>query len=78
MKFYRRHKHELEHQEGDEPLPPPPSKKMRYTKADDVLLARFFCNKPEGTTDKVFQEFGRKVSFLQIVFSYPTNRKSTR
>ena len=62
MKFYRRHKHELEHKEGDEPLPPPPPKKMRYTKADDVLLARFFVNRPEGTTDKVFQEFGRQVS----------------
>ncbi|EKM54328.1 uncharacterized protein PHACADRAFT_258112 [Phanerochaete carnosa HHB-10118-sp] len=59
MKFYRRHKHELEHKEGDDPLPPPPPKKMRYTKADDVLLAGFFANRPEGTTDKVFQEFGR-------------------
>ncbi|KIP06616.1 hypothetical protein PHLGIDRAFT_90682 [Phlebiopsis gigantea 11061_1 CR5-6] len=59
MKFYRRHKHELEHKEGDDPLPPPPPKKMRYTKADDVLLARFFANRPEGTTDKVFQDFGR-------------------
>ena len=61
MKFYRRHKHELEHKEGDDPLPPPPTKKMRYTKADDVLLAKFFANRPEGTTDKVFPEFGRIV-----------------
>ncbi|PSS37855.1 hypothetical protein PHLCEN_2v323 [Hermanssonia centrifuga] len=59
MKFYRRHKHELHHMEGDEPLPRPPPKKMRYSKADDVLLARYFYTKPDGTSDKVFQDFGR-------------------
>ncbi|KAF9050184.1 hypothetical protein BJ165DRAFT_991140 [Panaeolus papilionaceus] len=59
MKFWRRHKHELERQEGDEPLPLPPDKKMRYSKSDDILLAKFFFNKPEGTSDKIFQHFGR-------------------
>ncbi|KAJ3519731.1 hypothetical protein NM688_g9258 [Phlebia brevispora] len=59
MKFYRRHKHELEHAEDDIPLPAKPEKKMRYSKADDALLARFFVNKPEGTSDKIFQEFAR-------------------
>ncbi|CCM00419.1 uncharacterized protein FIBRA_02449 [Fibroporia radiculosa] len=59
MKFYRRHKHELNHNEGDAPLPAPPEKKMRYSRMDDVLLAKFFLHKPEGTSDKVFQQFGR-------------------
>ncbi|PPQ63735.1 hypothetical protein CVT24_004244 [Panaeolus cyanescens] len=59
MKFWRRHKHELERQEGDEPLPLPPDKKMRYSKSDDILLAKFFYSKPEGTSDKIFQHFGR-------------------
>lgn len=62
MKFYRRHKHELNHTEEDEPLPLPPEKKMRYSRADDILLAKFFFNKPEGTSDKIFQAFGRDVS----------------
>ncbi|KAI0081891.1 hypothetical protein K474DRAFT_1681646 [Panus rudis PR-1116 ss-1] len=60
MKFWRRHKHELDHTEHDEPLPPPPEKKMRYSKEDDVLLAKFFCNRPEGTSDRVFQQFARE------------------
>ncbi|TCD60126.1 hypothetical protein EIP91_010688 [Steccherinum ochraceum] len=59
MKFYRRHKHELNHEDGDVPLPLPPEKKMRYSKQDDSLLARFFYEKPEGTSDKVFQMFAR-------------------
>ncbi|KZT11070.1 uncharacterized protein LAESUDRAFT_672779 [Laetiporus sulphureus 93-53] len=59
MKFYRRHKHELHHTEGDAPLPAPPEKKMRYSRSDDVLLAKYFFHKPEGTSDKIFQEFGR-------------------
>jgi len=64
MKFYRRHKHELNHTESDDPLPQAPEKKMRYSRADDVLLARFFFNKPDGTSDKIFQAFGRLVSLL--------------
>ena len=66
MKFYRRHKHELNHADGDEPLPLPPEKKMRYSRADDVLLAKFFAEKPEGTSDKVFQHFGRVVRLLPV------------
>ncbi|KAI0041007.1 hypothetical protein FA95DRAFT_1502009 [Auriscalpium vulgare] len=59
MKFYRRHKHELNHTEEDEPLPQAPEKKMRYSRSDDVLLAKYFYNKPDGTSDKLFQAFGR-------------------
>ncbi len=62
MKFYRRHKHELNHTENDDPLPQAPEKKMRYSRADDVLLAKFFFDKPDGTSDKIFQTFGRLVS----------------
>ena len=64
MKFYRRHKHELHHEEGDDPLPAPPEKKMRYSRTDDILLARFFSQRPEGTSDKVFQTFARQVGGL--------------
>ena len=62
MKFWRRHKHELDWEDGDEPLPPPPDKKLRYSKEDDILLAKHFVNKPDGTSDKIFQAFGRIVS----------------
>ncbi len=70
MKFYRRHKHELHHTPGDEPLPAPPEKKMRYSRQDDVLLAKHFINKPEGTSDKIFQNFARLVGvyYLTLVF----------
>jgi len=64
MKFWRRHKHELNRTEGDEPLPVPPDKKMRYSKEDDVLLAKYFFNKPDGTSDKIFQAFGRLVTLF--------------
>ncbi|KAF7976074.1 hypothetical protein HWV62_7630 [Athelia sp. TMB] len=59
MKFWRRHKHELEHSDADEPLPAAPEKKMRYSRQDDVLIAKHFLDKPEGTSDKVFQAFAR-------------------
>ncbi len=68
MKYYRRHKHELDRTETDEPLPLPPTKKMRYGRNDDVLLAQHFANKPEGTSDKVFQEFAKIVSRLYLPF----------
>jgi hypothetical protein len=64
MKFWRRHKHELSPNEGDEPLPAPPDKKVRYSKEDDALLAKYFYNKPDGTSDKIFQAFGRLVRQL--------------
>ncbi|KAI3618843.1 hypothetical protein WG66_000532 [Moniliophthora roreri] len=60
MKYWRRHKHELDRTDTDDPLPSRPDKKMRYSREDDVLLAKFFCNQPEGTSDKVFQAFGRQ------------------
>jgi hypothetical protein len=62
MKFWRRHKHELSRTDNDDPLPLPPEKKMRYSYDDDVLLANYFLTKPEGTSDKIFQAFGRIVS----------------
>lgn len=62
MKFWRRHKHEFSRTEADAPLPQPPEKKMRYSRGDDILLAKYFFDKPEGTSDKVFQAFGRMVS----------------
>ncbi|KAG7091067.1 hypothetical protein E1B28_010124 [Marasmius oreades] len=61
MKYWRRHKHELERADGDDQsVPSRPDKKMRYSREDDVLLANYFCNQPEGTSDKVFQTFGRQ------------------
>ncbi|KAJ7084355.1 hypothetical protein B0H15DRAFT_848789 [Mycena belliarum] len=59
MKYWRRHKHELEPSDTDAPLPQPPDKKMRYSRGDDILLAKHFRNKVEGTSDKIFQAFGR-------------------
>lgn len=68
MKFWRRHKHELNRTEEDDPLPQPPEKKMRYSRTDDILLAKYFFTKPEGTSDKVFQTFGRLVcAFYKIL-----------
>ena len=72
MKFYRRHKHELNHTENDDPLPQAPEKKMRYSRADDVLLAKFFFDKPDGTSDKIFQTFGRLVS--SRISNHPIHR----
>jgi hypothetical protein len=66
MKYWRRHKHVLNHADGDDPLPIPPEKKMRYSREDDVLLAKYFFRKPEGTSDKVFQAFGRLVSLFHV------------
>ncbi|KAL0956699.1 hypothetical protein HGRIS_002822 [Hohenbuehelia grisea] len=60
MKYWRRHKHELNRTDTDEPLPQPPDKKMRYSREDDVLLAKYFAGKPEGTSDKIFQSFARQ------------------
>ncbi|KAF7376115.1 hypothetical protein MSAN_00026400 [Mycena sanguinolenta] len=59
MKFWRRHKHEHERTEADAPLPPAPEKKMRYSRGDDILLAKYFCNKIEGKSDQIFQAFAR-------------------
>lgn len=67
MKYYRRHKHELHPSEGDEPLPQAPEKKLRYSHADDILLAKYFQEKPDGTSDKVFQSFARQVRRIVAV-----------
>ena len=64
MKYWRRHKHELNRTESDEPIPSPPEKKMRYSREDDNLLAKYFFSKPDGTSDRVFQAFGRMVCDL--------------
>jgi hypothetical protein len=66
MKYWRRHKHEL-YRDGTEDVPLPPEKKMRYSHADDILLARYFFTKPEGTSDQIFQAFARGVSFSSRV-----------
>ena len=70
MKFWRRHKHELNRTEADDPLPQPPEKKMRYSRSDDILLAKYFFTKPEGTSDKIFQAFGRLVCIALIPYDY--------
>ncbi|KAG6850441.1 hypothetical protein H0H93_013313 [Arthromyces matolae] len=59
MKFWRRHKHEFTAEETGEQLPAAPEKKMRYSREDDILLARYFYQKPKGTSDKIFQTFGK-------------------
>ncbi|KAJ3533852.1 hypothetical protein NMY22_g7167 [Coprinellus aureogranulatus] len=60
MKFWRRHKHELVGADEEGAPPPPPEKKVRYSKQDDILLAKFFNEKPEGTSDQMFQNFARQ------------------
>ncbi|KAG8685162.1 hypothetical protein FRC08_013268 [Ceratobasidium sp. 394] len=73
MKYWRRHKHELEAetnpssasaqphpQEAQQPLPEgPPQKRKRYDHEDDMLLARYFATGPQGTSDAIFQRFAR-------------------
>ena len=68
MKYWRRHKHEFHHTERDDPIPPVPEKKMRYSRQDDVLLAQFFESRPTGTSDSIFQSFGRKVCVFFFFF----------
>ena len=57
----------------DAPLPQPPEKKMRYSREDDILLAKYFFDKPEGTSDKVFQAFGRMVNRAYVCCVRHTN-----
>jgi hypothetical protein len=71
MKYWRRHKHELERSETDAPLPPAPDKKMRYSRGDDLLLAKHFVNKIEGKSDQIFQAFARMVSPFFFIVSIP-------
>ena len=58
MKYWRRHKHELE---GKQPAVPRPDKKRKYDFNDDLLLAKYFASKPAGTSDFIFQAFAREV-----------------
>lgn len=65
MKYWRRHRHELEPHEDDIQVPvvSSPSKKARYTRKDDILLAHYFIEFENSetamkkTSDKLFQEF---------------------
>lgn len=63
MKYWRRHKHELE---GAAPVVPRPEKKRKYDFKDDLILAKYFAQKPVGTSDSIFQAFAREVSVLLI------------
>lgn len=64
MKYWRRHKHELEPDDSGQAPAPLPEKKMRYSTGDDILLARFFADRPQGTSDQIFQAFAKLVSPL--------------
>ena len=46
---------------------------MRYSREDDILLAKYFFDKPEGTSDKVFQAFGRMVNGAHLCCVRYTN-----
>jgi len=75
MKYWRRHKHELEPDENGQALAPLPEKKLRYSTQDDILLARYFATRPAGTSDQMFQAFARMVSprrimILMLLFVY--------
>ncbi|KIJ49439.1 hypothetical protein M422DRAFT_27806 [Sphaerobolus stellatus SS14] len=60
MKYWRRHKHELEPDENGQPQAAPlPEKKLRYSRDDDILLARYFATRPSGTSDQIFQAFSK-------------------
>lgn len=60
MKYFRRHRHDLAPNAETRPLPPAPEKKLRYGRADDILLARYLATHPTGTSDQMFQEFARQ------------------
>jgi hypothetical protein len=61
--YWRRHKHLLE---GDPEAPPQlplaPPKRTRYSQSDDILLAKYFAQKPEGILDDLFRAFAKEVS----------------
>jgi len=59
MKYWRRHKHELEPDDAGQPPAPLPEKKLRYSSSDDILLARYFAIRPQGTSDQIFQGFAK-------------------
>nr|GAT57667.1 predicted protein [Mycena chlorophos] len=59
MKYWRRHKHEFEAGATGVPVAQPPAKKLRYGRADDIVLARYFMTKRHGTLDVIFQQFAQ-------------------
>jgi len=62
MKFWRRHKHELEQTGTIQPHDPSVNqgKRARYGHHDNVLLAKYLATNPPGTLDAIFQEFARQ------------------
>ncbi len=68
--YWRRHKHELEGDRDEIAAPAPPSKRARYTREDDVLLAQFFATKRfDDSQDNLFRLFASKVGFREIHLS---------
>ncbi|KAG9006017.1 hypothetical protein FRB93_009118 [Tulasnella sp. JGI-2019a] len=83
LKYWRRHRHEIEVGDDDSDNAPAaggangsgnvtmqvPStnpggvpahpKRSRYSHEDDILLAKFWATDPQGTSDKLFQDFAR-------------------
>ncbi|KAF7315407.1 Phytanoyl-CoA dioxygenase [Mycena indigotica] len=41
------------------PVAQPPGKKLRYGRSDDIILAKYFLNEIQGTSDKIFQAFAQ-------------------
>ncbi|KAG8907436.1 hypothetical protein FRB99_004231 [Tulasnella sp. 403] len=84
LKYWRRHKHEIEVQPDGEAagssggtsagwsatilqVPShntPVGKRQRYSHEDDILLAKFWASEPQGTSDKLFQDFARMSGFV--------------
>ncbi|GJJ06514.1 hypothetical protein Clacol_000706 [Clathrus columnatus] len=64
MKYWRRHKHELEPDETGGLPAPLPEKKLRYSNDDDIFLARYFATQPQGTSDQIFQAFAKLTEFV--------------
>jgi hypothetical protein len=75
MKYWRRHKHELE---GVSPVVPRPEKKKKYDFKDDLLLAKYFVQKPVGTSDSIFQAFARDVRSINHSKDLLTHSSSIR
>ncbi|KAG8862489.1 hypothetical protein FRB96_001560 [Tulasnella sp. 330] len=82
LKYWRRHRHEIEVEDSGDALGGGPSgsgngiiamqvpinnpggvpahpRRSRYSHEDDILLAKFWATDPQGTSDKLFQDFAR-------------------
>lgn len=42
-------------------------RRSRYSHEDDVLLAKFWATDPQGTSDKLFQDFARTVRMFELM-----------